>query len=55
MLNGFGYINELAFDRGPGESARWQTIMAQPNQCVDSDFRCTVVLRFSNPKPDLPG
>ena len=45
----YGYVNQRAFDEGAPAAARWYTIMAYENQCDAADFRCTPLLRFSNP------
>ena len=45
----YGYVNQRAFDEGAPDSARWYTIMAYENQCDATGFRCTPLLRFSNP------
>ena len=45
----FGYVNQRAFRAGAPESSRWRTIMAYNDQCVDAGFRCSRILRFSNP------
>ena len=46
---GYGYVNQRAFAEGAPESARWNTIMACPNQCYDAGFSCDWIMRFSNP------
>ena len=44
----YGYVNQQAFTEGAPESARWQTIMAYPDQCSDAGFDCYWIPRFSN-------
>ena len=44
-----GYVNQRAFEEDAPGSSRWRTVMAYPNQCSDSGFSCTRLLRFSNP------
>ena len=46
---GYGYVNQRAFADGAPETARWNTIMAYPNQCYDAGFSCDWIMRFSNP------
>ena len=49
----FGYVNQLAFEPGAPESARWHTIMAYGTQCRDAlgeDAYCRELPYFSNPR-----
>ncbi|MCY4509871.1 MAG: M12 family metallo-peptidase [Acidobacteria bacterium] len=46
----YGYVNQRAFDPSAAPSRRWRTVMAYPDQCDDAGFRCTRLLRFSNPR-----
>ena len=46
----YGYVNQRAFEPGAPESARWSTIMAYPDQCLEvGGFYCPWVPYFSNP------
>ena len=55
----YGYVNQRAFDPNDPVSsnpdptvpttARWRTVMAYRDQCYLAGFRCTQLLRFSNP------
>ena len=45
----FGYVNQRAFAADAPASSRWRTIMAYNRQCADAGFRCSRLLRFSNP------
>ena len=50
-----GYVNQRAFDDGAAEAARWQTIMAYNQECVEvGGFFCTELLRFSSPNQIYP-
>ena len=50
-----GYVNQRAFEHGMPISARWRTIMAYDNQCVDVGFQCQRLMRFSNPAQTMSG
>ena len=50
-----GYVNQRAFEEGAPESARWSTIMAYQDQCVDAGFGCSGTMRFSNPNQTYLG
>ena len=52
---GHGYVNQRAFERALPFSARWRTVMAYEDQCVDSGFRCQQLMRFSNPAQSMSG
>ena len=46
----YGYVNQRMFEAGAPESARWSTIMAYPDQCLEvGGFYCPRVPYFSNP------
>ena len=47
--DGYGYVNQEAFEAGAPDSAGWYTIMAYGAQCVANGLDCEPVLRFSNP------
>ncbi len=47
--DGYGYVNQEAFEADAPDSARWYTIMAYGAQCVSDGLDCEPVLRFSNP------
>ena len=51
----FGYVNQRAFAAGAPASSRWRTIMAYNRQCADAGFRCSRLLRFSNPDQTYRG
>ena len=52
----YGYVNQQAFEPGAPESARWNTIMAYPNQCSDVlDSWCAWLPYFSNPDKTYKG
>ena len=51
----YGYVNQLAFAAGIAQSRRWRTIMAYAAQCSDANIRCSVPLRFSNPRQSYNG
>ncbi len=51
----FGYVNQRAFETGAPASSRWRTIMAYNRQCADAGFRCSRLLRFSNPDQTYRG
>ena len=52
----YGYVNQRMFEPGAPESARWRTIMAYPDQCLDViDYWCTWLPYFSNPDKTYKG
>ncbi len=52
----YGYVNQRMFEPGAPESARWNTIMAYPNQCSDVlDSWCAWLPYFSNPDKTYKG
>ena len=51
----YGYVNQRAFEDDAPESARWETIMAYPDQCSDVGFSCDWIMRFSNPNQTYLG
>ena len=51
----YGYVNQRALRASAPKSRRWRTIMAYDRQCQDSDFSCTPLMRFSNPRQRLRG
>ena len=52
--DGYGYVNQAAFEADAPDSARWYTIMAYGAQCVSDGLDCEPVLRFSNPDLSWP-
>ena len=51
----YGYVNQRTFGAGATRSSRWRTIMAYVDQCADSYFYCSRLLRFSNPRQRYDG
>ena len=52
----YGYVNQRMFEPNAPESARWNTIMAYPNQCSDVlDSWCAWLPYFSNPDKTYKG
>ena len=53
----YGYINKRAFELGAPESARWRTLMAYNDRCLNEEFPggCEWLLRFSNPDQTYRG
>ena len=49
----YGYVNQQMFEPGAPVSARWRTIMAYGNQCVETG--CPEVSYFSNPEKTYNG
>ena len=46
----FGYINKRAFEAGAPSTARWLTVMAYQDRCLDAGLGgCRRLFRFSNP------
>ena len=52
---GYGYVNQRAFERGAPVSARWRTVMAYEDQCLDAGFDCGKLLRFASPLQTYSG
>ena len=52
--DGYGYVNQAAFEADAPDSALWYTIMAYGAQCVSDGLDCEPVLRFSNPDLSWP-
>ena len=46
---GFGYVNQRAFEASSSSAARWRTIMAYPDQCVEAGISCRQLALFSDP------
>ena len=51
----YGYVNQRAFATGASRSSRWSTIMAYNAQCAASQFHCSWLPRFSNPRQRYNG
>ena len=49
-----GYVNPRALDTAAPRTARWHTLMAYPNQCIDAGIGCRWLFRYSNPEHDYP-
>ena len=45
----YGYVNQRPCSGMAPAVTRWFTLMAYPSQCRDAGFRCTWLMRFSNP------
>ena len=51
----YGYVNQRAFATGTSRSSRWRTIMSYNTQCGKSQFYCSWLPRFSNPRQRYNG